>query len=545
MLDHIKLRTRITLLVVVALLGLLLNIFISASNVKRDLMEARQGQVRVIIEAAKQVAADYHAQVGAGALTDSEARARAAATIRAMRYGGGDGKSEYLYVLARDGMMVMHPVRPEWNGQNHIDLKDGAGNFMVRDILKVAGSAGLGFVDSFYPRPGSDVPVRKLQYVAAFEPWSWVIGTGIYVDDVDAEFRQRLIVELSIGAVLLLVIIGVAFLVGRSVLRQVGGEPAEAIMLMDRVAAGDLTVEMQNAHPGSLLHGLSKMLRSLREMVAEVATGAAELKGTSERIAHASNEVAQASHRQADSTSSMAAAIEEMTVAINHISESARDTEANSSAAAALAESGEVKVTHATDEMQRIAGSAAGVSDTIRDLERRVGEISSIAGVIKEIAAQTNLLALNAAIEAARAGEQGRGFAVVADEVRGLAERTATATVQIEQMISSIQGETATAVNAMEHALPLVQNGVALAQEAAQSLRDIRQGAGSTLERIREVALATSEQSAASNAIAQQVESIAQMVEETSAAMQHTAVSASELEQIADQLKGLVGRFRY
>ena len=210
-----------------------------------------------------------------------------------------------------------------------------------------------------------------------------------------------------------------------------------------------------------------------------------------------------------------------------------------------MAEGGEQKVATATDEMQRIAGTVSTAADKIRSLEARTNEISSIAGVIKEIAAQTNLLALNAAIEAARAGEQGRGFAVVADEVRKLAERTSAATEEIGGMIGAIQGDTSSAVGTMDQALPQVERGVELAQEAAQSLRDIRDGASTTLSRIRDVALATREQSAASNAIAQQVESIAQMVEETSASMQQTAESAHSLERVARDLGDLVARFRY
>lgn len=543
MLNSLRLRTRIGLLVVAALVGLIITNLFAAMAVKRDLLEGRQLQLVSVMQAAKRVVVQFHDQATKGTITEDEAKERAAAMLAGLRYGGADGMAEYFFIWDMEGRSVMHPFRPEWKGQSKLDLLDGDGRPLVKRTLEAA--AGTGFVDISFPRPGGTVPVPKLLHASSYAPWGWVIGTGAYIDDVDAQVWSRLLTDLSFGALVLAIMIVIAVLVGRSILRQIGGEPAEALALMDRAAAGDLTVRMDHALPGSLLAGLSRMLLAIREMVGEIAGGANELKKNAEDIAHAAEEVAHAAHRQADSTSSMAAAIEEMTVSINQISDSARDTEGNSSSAAELAASGEQKVTHATDEMHRISGSVSSAAEQIRSLETRAGEISSIANVIKEIAAQTNLLALNAAIEAARAGEQGRGFAVVADEVRGLAERTAAATVQIEQMISAIQAETATAVAAMDHALPQVERGVDLAQDAAQSLRDIRDGAGTTLARIRDVALATREQSSASNAIAQQVESIAQMVEETSVSMERTASSARELERIAEGLRGLVGRFRH
>ncbi|THF56900.1 methyl-accepting chemotaxis protein [Pseudothauera rhizosphaerae] len=546
MLDSLKLKTKIVLMVLAAFAGLALTVVLGALATRADLMDARKLQVQSVIQSALQVVAGYHARAAAGGLPEAEAQELAKGALEHMRFGGADGKSEYVYILATNGVTVMHPIRTDWNGRDISgEVRDSAGRYTLRDIIAVASAKGAGFADTSFPRPGSTVPVDKLQYAAAFKPWNWVIGAGVYVDDVKTAFWSRLLVDLAVSGVILLVIVGLGIVIARSVLRQIGGEPAEAMAIMERAASGDLTVNVPGAAPGSLLHGLSRMLGSIRDMVGQIANGAHTLKDTAESISHASGQVAVAAHRQADSTSSMAAAIEEMTVSINHISDSARDTEDNSSSAANLAESGEQKVATATDEMHRIAGTVSSAAEMIRSLETRTNEISSIASVIKEIAAQTNLLALNAAIEAARAGEQGRGFAVVADEVRKLAERTSAATEEIGGMISAIQSDTASAVGAMDQALPQVERGVDLAQEAAQSLRDIRDGAGATLARIRDVALATREQSAASNAIAQQVESIAQMVEETSASMQQTAESAHSLEQVARQLGELVGRFRH
>ncbi len=194
--------------------------------------------------------------------------------------------------------------------------------------------------------------------------------------------------------------------------------------------------------------------------------------------------------------------------------------------------------------MEHIARSVSGATEQIQELDSKTKAISGIAAVIKDIAGQTNLLALNAAIEAARAGEEGRGFAVVADEVRKLAERTSCATVDIERMLLAIQGETEQVVILMQAALPEVDRGVALARHVADSLRQIHQGAESTLEHLQEVSSATREQSIASNSIAVRVEDISQMVEETSVAIRHSADSARSVEQIASELKDMVGRFR-
>ena len=240
----------------------------------------------------------------------------------------------------------------------------------------------------------------------------------------------------------------------------------------------------------------------------------------------------------------MAAAIEELTVSINHISDNARESQQNSVNSVKLSEEGFDRVQKASQEINSIASVVSDAATRVRKLEDRANQISTIAGVIKEIAGQTNLLALNAAIEAARAGEQGRGFAVVADEVRKLAERTSSATVEIEEMISGIQSDTVQVAGVMDAALPQVDSGVAAARQAADSLQQIKESSEITLNRIREVADSTQEQSVASDNIAQKVEEIASMVEETTAAMNANAETASDMERISDELNQLVSRFR-
>ena len=545
MLDRMKLKTKIALLVVAALIGLLSLTVFSAFKMKTDLINGRKEVIQSILEATHATLAGYQAQVAAGTLKEEDAKKAAALAISQIRYGGADGKSEYVYSFTTEGVGVYHPIK-ERIGQNMLEkIKDPQGNYTWKDILAVVKKTPSGDnMTTMTARPGQKEPVPKLQFVMLFEPWSWVLGTGVYIDDIDADFRTRLISDLAIAGVLILLIGGLGLAISRGVLRQVGGEPSEAIRLMSRAAEGDLTVSVHSAPAGSMLASMSHMVGSIRAMVTEIGHSSDNLTKGAESISTASREVATASQKQSDATASMAAAIEEMTVSINHISDNARETQENSISSVKLSEEGFGRVDTASREIHSIAESVNDASQRIHKLEERANQISSIAGVIKEIAGQTNLLALNAAIEAARAGEQGRGFAVVADEVRKLAERTSTATVEIEQKIAGIQAETVEVVGVMNSALPQVATGVEAAEQAADTLRRIKDGAQSTLDRVREVAESTREQSVASDSIAQKVEEIATMVEETTAAMHSTAQTAEDLERISGELNALVSRFR-
>jgi methyl-accepting chemotaxis protein len=522
------------------LVGLAVLCLASLFQLKESMMEERKAKIRNLVEYAHTQLAFYDEQAKSGALTLEQAQALAKESLRKARYD----EKEYFWLNDYHPRSVMHPIKPELQGNDMTDNKDPTGKQLYVEFVKVVKANGGGYVDYLWSKPGMTEPVPKLSYVKGYEPWGWIVGTGVYIDDVNAAFRHNALILGSVAAGLLFVLFVLGTMIRGSIVNQLGGEPAEAASIMERVASGDLTADVGQRPKGSQLEALGHMVASLRELVREVSSGAARLVGNAEQIRHASSEVAAAAGHQADATSAMAAAIEELTVSSNHISDSAHETEQDSRSAMTMANEGSERVEQATTAIRKIATTVSDASSRIRALEERASQVSSIANVIKDIAGQTNLLALNAAIEAARAGEQGRGFAVVADEVRKLAERTSTATTEIEQMIVGIQGDTGGAVAAMNAALPEVEHGVQLSGHASESLRGIEASAERTLERVGEVASATREQSAASTSIAQRVEEIAQMVDQTTATIRSTADSAHELERIAQGLKAQIGRFR-
>ena len=544
MFARLTLRTRLALIVLAAFAGMLLLATISAVQSRTSLINEKKTLIRHGTQGIHNAVMHFQKQELEGKLSREEAQRLAKEVILNARYGGADGKTEYYYAWTTEGVGVVH-IKRELEGRLMIEnLKDSKGRYTLKDMKAALNSGADGFLDAEFPRPGGTAPVPKILFVMLVPNWNWMLGTGVYIDDVDTDFRKNLIESglEALGLASLIALLG--FMIARSVLHQIGGEPSRANEIMQRVSAGDLTPQLEKAPAGSLLASLDHMVDSLRQMVGEINRDANNLVTNAEKISRASDEVARAAEHQTDSTSAMAAAIEQLTVSSNHISDSARETARETSEAVVLAGKGSERVDQAAGAIEKIAHTVSDASTRIHALEERANQVSSIANVIKDIAGQTNLLALNAAIEAARAGEQGRGFAVVADEVRKLAERTSSATLEIEQMINGIQLDTVGAVEAMTAALPEVQEGVQLASSASESLQTIQSGAQRTLERVGEVADATREQSAASTSIAQRVEQIANMVEETTATIRSTAESAHELESIASNLKQLISRFK-
>ena len=361
--------------------------------------------------------------------------------------------------------------------------------------------------------------------------------------EAKATSRQALLINLLLLLATIGIAAAIAFSTARSLLAQLGGEPTYAVEIANCIAKGDLAVEVKSARAGSILAAMAAMRTSLRSTIGKVHDDAELLSGAATQLAAAANNVAQSSSQQSDSAVSMAAAVEQLNVSIGHVAENAHGAADITRQSGETAKRGTDIIVRAAQEMEKIATSVQTVAQTIAELGDQAEQISSIVTVIKDVADQTNLLALNAAIEAARAGEQGRGFAVVADEVRKLAERTAKSTHDIREMIDSIQGRAQIAVAAMETTVVQVGAGGALANQANDAIDQISAGAAQVAEAVNNISSALREQGKVTDELSVSVERIARMSEENSRNSNDSACSARYLETLATEMRGAVSHF--
>jgi len=357
------------------------------------------------------------------------------------------------------------------------------------------------------------------------------------------ESRTRaLTLVLGVAGVVLGVV--VAILLGRSII----GAIARMLAMIREIAGNNLGVEdmeiTSEDDMGQAGRALNEMKNNLRFMIRSIADTAEHAASASEELSASAAQQAQGAETERDQTAQVAIAMQEMSSTVGLVSENSNRAAEASRKAAETARHGGAIVDQTLSKMRAIAEAVSGTAKKVEELGKSSDQIGRIIGVIDDIADQTNLLALNAAIEAARAGEQGRGFAVVADEVRKLAERTTGATKEIAQMIKNIQNETRVAVTAMESGTKQVEEGVTSTAQAGDSLKEIIQMAEQVGEMITHIATAATEQSSASEQVNQNMDQIARLVKESTDGSQQSAKACQDLSGLALELQKMVGNFR-
>jgi methyl-accepting chemotaxis protein len=523
MLEKLPFNRKILLLVATAVVGVLLVSGLAFMQLREQIVNARKATLQAAVQSQATLVAGYQAAAAAGKMTEADAMKAASDAVRMARYGDLAGKADYFYILTTDGVAVMHPYLTRWvPGKTVLGTLNSKGIDAAKMLTDgiAASTGGTAWVASWTAKPGDNDPdavvYPKLQYLVKIPGWNWIVGSGLYMDGVDAEVRATALRQLGISLAALAALGVLGLLVTRSVLRQIGGEPRVAIDVMTAMARGELGVHVPAAASGSLIEGLGRMVAAMRETVAQVHHSSDSISTASAEIATGNHDLSVRTEETASQLQQAASSMVQLTGTVNQSAESARQANQLAASAAEVAQRGGHVISDVVTTMEQINDSSKKIADII--------------GVIDGIAFQTNILALNAAVEAARAGEQGRGFAVVASEVRSLAQRSAGAAKEIKGLIGS--------------SVERVEEGSRLVGNAGSTMREIVASVQRVSDIINEITAASSEQSDGIVQINKAVAQLDQMTQQNAALVEQSAAAAESLKDQAASLSQAVSTFK-
>ncbi|MBC2658621.1 methyl-accepting chemotaxis protein [Pseudomonas sp. MSSRFD41] len=540
-LRKMSISQRLWLILIVALLTLVTLGVMMLQQIHGDLYQAKAQKTQHVVQTAAGVLDYYQGLEAAGSLTRQQAQQQALQTIRGLRYNQND----YFWINDLTPVMIMHPANPKLDGQNLASIKDPDGFEVFNQMVTLAKAKGAGMVDYRWPKPGAQEPVQKTSYIQLFQPWGWIIGSGVYIDDLQQEFQAQVLRASYVGLVIALLMGALVVLIVRSIVSPL----RETVHAMANIASGesDLTRSLDTHGQDEvteLARHFNGFTAKLRGVVTQLQSSAAALEQASSELGSNASQAQERSQQQSLQMEQVAAAISQVTTGVQDVARSAEHAAEGVREAEGQARQGQVNIDSSLQQIGQLSATIDQAVEVIRTLAAESTQIGTVLEVIRSIAEQTNLLALNAAIEAARAGEQGRGFAVVADEVRLLAQRTQQSTAEIQGMIERLQSHSEAAVRVIGDSSRASQATIEQAGLAGSSLNAIGQVLHTLNELNASIASATLQQAHVVEDINHNVGQAAGLSQGTALAAQHSSTASRHLRELSEQLNGLLRQFR-
>ncbi|MBK1648723.1 methyl-accepting chemotaxis protein [Rhabdochromatium marinum] len=522
--------------------GLVVILLLALLQMRTMLMEEKIVQIRKLVENAQSVKQHFKEGFVSGELSLADAQEATLAMIKDLRY---DDDNYFWVIDLSKKRVLMHPINPEFIGADSTKTQDSNGKRFSEEMLNRALTEDEGVVDYVWPKPGSNKPVPKILYFHRLADWNWLIATGIYVDDVNEKFWSSVKWFGVLAGGLLLIIAFISTMTGRSVVLPI--RAAAHAMYNIAKGDGDLTQRLETDGRDEITDmaiGFNDFAVKTERAIASVGQATRQIATAAEELSAITNSSNESMDRQRNEIQQVVTAVTEMTATIQEVARNAEETATAATQADSNAHAGGKTVDSVVASNQKLTKEVEHIAETIRRFSKESVAIETVLDVIRGIAEQTNLLALNAAIEAARAGEQGRGFAVVADEVRSLAGRTQQSTTEIQGMIETLRNGAQEAVDAILVGEATTQETLAQTVQAKESLTQIVQ----SITRIRDmstmVASAAEEQSTVAEEINRSVVRISDLAEESAGNSNQTAVASHELSHLGEDLHQLVGQFK-